>query len=159
MPRANRGRRTTARPRNNSAGENRQATGGQSTDVTSTEIPKQDWGRFLDDFSRRHQGWLVKIEGELTDRGEASPQDLPLEAVTRQLDGQQDALAVVMRQEGRPQAHLIHSVGAPSALQVEEHDSGAEKRLLVRSAKGRTTVVRLHRAILPPVREDVKRES
>jgi hypothetical protein len=116
----------------------------------TAEIPKQDWARFLEDFSRRHQGWLVRIDDELPDK-KTSPEGLPLEAVIRQLDGEADTLSVVVRQEGRPQGHLLHTISAPAALQIEDRESGQEKRLLVRSAEDRRTVVSLRRVVLPPV--------
>ena len=30
--------------------------------MKTREIPKEEWGGFFDNFSRRHEGWLVTLE-------------------------------------------------------------------------------------------------
>jgi hypothetical protein len=30
--------------------------------MSALEIPRENWGKFLDTFSRQHHGWFIQLE-------------------------------------------------------------------------------------------------
>jgi hypothetical protein len=119
--------------------------------TASTEIPTQEWSHFLEEFSRRHQGWLVYLEGEGTDM---PPQvgtlaDPQLDAITAQLSGKDPAISVVVRNKRIPPGHTVYSIPTASMLRVEEDGNGTEKRLIIES-QDRRWCVRLRQVVGSP---------
>jgi hypothetical protein len=116
--------------------------------VAAVEIAKKDWDRFLEEFSHRHQGWLVEVQpvpsGEMQNL-----QALPLEAMSRHVNGEEEAFVIFVQNQDLPHGHLVRSIPEPSRLEVEDRGGGDEKTLRVTSANG-STVVRLQRVIRPP---------
>ena len=57
------------------------------------EIPRGEWVKYLDGFSRRHEGWLVTVEVLGAEIGaQVEAQELPLEGITAELKaGGEDA--------------------------------------------------------------------
>jgi hypothetical protein len=119
--------------------------------TASTEIPAQEWSRFLEEFSRRHQGWLVYVEGDGTDLPPevGTLKDPQLEAITAQLSGKDSAISVVVRTKRVPPGHTLYSIPSPSSLRVEEHGNGTEKRLIIGSQDHRRCI-RLRQVVRPP---------
>jgi hypothetical protein len=119
------------------------------------DIPKEQWSQFLEEFGRRHHGWLVQIEGAHTDAAMRSGGwPAPLAAITVQLAGQEPAITIVARQDRVPPGATLYSIPKPCDLRVEEDDGGREKRLVITREDGRTSIVRLHQVIEPPAWKD-----
>jgi hypothetical protein len=112
--------------------------------TASTEIPTQEWSHFLEEFSRRHQGWLVDLEGD----GTETLADHELEAITAQLSGKEPAFSVVVRNRRLPPGHSIYSIPTASMLRVED-GNGTEKRLIIESPD-RRWCIRLRQVVRPP---------
>lgn len=109
--------------------------------TVKTEIPHREWSVFLENFSREHQGWLVRIEP----RGAGSSNTaqfngLPLEALTIQLDGDEETVSVMVRNDKTAHRHTLHTIAHPKRIQVEEPAGTNDKRVHVDSREARTVV-------------------
>ncbi|MGE0081501.1 MAG: DUF5335 family protein [Thiohalomonadaceae bacterium] len=119
-----------------------------------TEIRRTAWRPFLDEFSRRHHGWLVTlgvIDTELLRRSMEAEAHLVVEnAVFEGMDLEQRAegeqIAVVL---GREHTLSRHAVRAPRRMFVERDGELEEEGLRVDATDGSTLLMRF-RAAAPP---------
>lgn len=113
------------------------------------EIPRGEWVKYLDGFSRRHEGWLVTVEVLGAEIGaQVGAQELPLEGVTAELKaGGEDVITIMLG--GGAQEHVTHSILQPTHVRIEQAESGADMALQIESGSGVTTLVRFRSAILP----------
>lgn len=119
-----------------------------------TEIRRPSWRTFLEQFSRRHHGWLVTlgvIDTEVLRRTVEAEAHLVAEnAVFEGMDledraeGQQ--LAVLL---GLEHALTRHAVRAPRRMFVETDGEGEEEGLRIDATDGSTLLMRF-RAVAPP---------
>ena len=105
------------------------------------EIARADWPRFLDGFSRSHEGWLVTVE---TAEAGIAAHDLPLEGISTDRGG-----AIVIDVGGRPDRHLTHTIDRPSRLVVEESSDGVERGLRIEGEAGAPTRVTFRSVVRP----------
>ena len=118
------------------------------------EIPRDEWAEYLDTFCRQHEGWLVRLEvlgAEVGARVEAK--ELPLQGVTAELKGGEDAITITVGREGPER--VTHTVTRPAHVRVEQSEDGADMTLQIESADGLTTLVRLRSAVLPEMVDGV----
>jgi hypothetical protein len=111
------------------------------------EIPRKKWPRYFDDFSRRHDGWLVDVQELMGDRGaQREATALPFRGATAVLDPR-PGLTIEL---GRGAAdHVEHRIDAPERVWVESLAGGAEAALEIESAGGRKTVIAFRSPQLP----------
>jgi hypothetical protein len=115
-----------------------------------TEIPRKQWSKFLEEFTKDHQGWLTTVEKHGADSGALTEAvELPLEGIMLNLKGRQEALSLVVGKKDLPHGHLLHSIETVSEIKLEESSPDADKALHVRSTDGRTTIVRFRRVVTP----------
>ncbi|HWC65392.1 MAG TPA: DUF5335 family protein [Thermoanaerobaculia bacterium] len=103
------------------------------------EIPRKRWPRYFDEFSRRHDGWLVDVQELMGERGaQREATALPFRGATAVLDPR----PAVTIELGRDAAdHVEHRIEAPQRVWVESLAGGAEAALEIESARGRKTVI------------------
>lgn len=114
---------------------------------SNIEIPAEDWGAFLDAFSRQHEGWLVSIEI-------SSPAAAQIEAKGRRLRG-----ISIDHMGGRRSAYietgdeqgslLTHAVNRVVGVVFLRSKSGAHRGIEIFSADGTSTRVMFRSAVLP----------
>ncbi len=111
------------------------------------EIPRHDWTAFLQNFSRKHCGWLVRME---TCRAlfsvDVHARDIALASITVE-PKRPDGTEIVIMLSGA--GGLTHSVERPAAIELEENDEGADEALAIHSDDGSRTVLRLGASPLP----------
>lgn len=119
--------------------------------MTESPIPEHQWQDFCEDFSRRHQGWLVgmrQLDTRLLEQG-ASPGHPPLQLYTghRPLqeirEGRNRDLAEIMMTVGGGAAetsYLIEDVVALYNRHTDHHDQG----LRIDSGDGTSTLMYFH---------------
>jgi hypothetical protein len=106
------------------------------------EIPCKEWRRFFQDFSRRHQGWLVRIAARGADAGILdNTQELPLIDVVLHLDGPEQTVSIAVWKELFPRGQFIHCVASPMRVRLEETGENQDTKLHIASASDVTTVV------------------
>jgi hypothetical protein len=114
------------------------------------EIPNRDWGNFLNNLSRRHEGEDVTIEVQGSDIGaQTESRGARLIGITFDpKDSIGEEIDVMVR--CNDQTHLMHAVSHPSHVRIAQSDSGADAALQLEDQDGRTTLVRF---LAPPAAE------
>ena len=113
--------------------------------MQTRQIPKTEWPLFLENFSRRHEGWLVKLEilnPEIGAQVEAT--GLVLEGLT----GERGNTITIMA-GNTPDDHLTHSISHPTEVSLERTDGGADAALSIKSVDGTTALLSFRSAVLP----------
>lgn len=117
--------------------------------MKTREIPKNEWPKFFDDFSRKHEGGLVTLEVFGTEFGaQVQERELTFEGIVDEWDEIQGNRIVIMVGE-RPDDHLTHSIARPAQVSLEETDEGAGAVLAIKSADGVMALMRFRSPMLP----------
>jgi uncharacterized protein DUF5335 len=111
--------------------------------MQTREIPRDQWLRTLDEFSKKHQGWIVTVEvfgPTLGDQEEAS--GLPLVGISADVKDHQSTVEVIV---GRgTEAHLTRIINRPKRILFEQPDVPAlpgHEAVAVEDDEGTTTLV------------------
>ena len=122
------------------------------------EIPRGEWVKFLDSFSRQHEGWLVTVEVLGAEIGaQVEAQELPLEGVTAELKGgDEDAITIILG--GGSRERVTHNISQPTHVRIEQTVSGADMTLQIESGGGVTTLLRFRSAMLPEMVDNIVSE-
>lgn len=108
--------------------------------MPTQEVPHYEWARFFDEFSRRHQAWLVTIE--LTGQNlehHVQVRDLPFEGITVEPNEiGEDEITIIAG--ARPEAHITHTVRLPRRVRVTQDDQGADEAVEIESFGGNVLV-------------------
>ena len=128
-----------------------------------TDIPRQQWGLFCDQFSRQHRGWIVNLgsvdsgvfdsdpeSAEPHIRPMASP--MPLETLLVAHRG--DELQLLVTAGERPE-HVTHVVRRPEQLRFEQTDEGEHRGLTIATASGETILLRFRVPARPEVLDGI----
>ncbi len=112
--------------------------------MSTSEIPRDEWVAWLDDFTRRHAGWIVDLEVLGANLGEQFESTmLPLVAVAADVRARVPSIEIALG--GRPDAHLTRIIAQASRVWLSQPGEATLEALAVESADGTTTVVRFHR--------------
>lgn len=113
-------------------------------DVTTREIPPESWIDFFDEFSRRHQGWLVDVEilGPLGAQYEA--EQVPLQGISADHANKDISISLALPTNKIVEHFVLH----PAKVRVEEQ-GGAEGAIQIESSEGQTTLVSFRSAVPP----------
>ena len=109
--------------------------------MRTVEVPRKDWARTLDEFSARHQGWLVSLDVLGPTLG-VQPQirELPLRGVTAESGPRGSAITIsAARFDGEQITHLIPSA---THVRIERTNEGADVALEVESDEGLAAILR-----------------
>ena len=117
------------------------------TEIVTREIPPGEWKEFFDEFTRRHEGWLVTVEnfGDLGAQVEAH--DRPLKGIVA--ERREGSSEIEILTGDSPDETLTHVVAHPTRVQVEETAQGAESALEIQSRDEGTTLVSFRAKALP----------
>lgn len=117
------------------------------TEMVTREIPPGEWKEFFDEFTRRHEGWLVTVEnfGDLGAQVEAH--DRPLKGIFAELRAGSSEIEILTGDA--PDETLTHVVAHPTRVSVEETPEGAESALEIQSRDEGTTLIRFRATALP----------
>ena len=119
--------------------------------MKTKEIPKNEWPKFLDNFSRQHKGWLVTLEIFGTDFGaQVQEHELAFEGIVDEVDETHGNQIVIMVGE-TPDDHITHSIARPIQVSLEQTDEGAHAVLAIKSADGVMALMRFRSQMLPEI--------
>jgi hypothetical protein len=108
--------------------------------VNGREIPRDEWLRFLDDFSKQHEGWIVNWEILGTDLGvQEKTHRLPLVGVSADVKGREPRIDVITG--GRLDAHMTQIIYKPKRVWFKQSDQPGHEALEIESADGRVTLI------------------
>jgi hypothetical protein len=107
--------------------------------MSTQKIPREEWVKFFDDFSKKHLGWItsVKLMGpQIGDQEEAS--GLPLVGISADLKDSEHRIEIGVG--GRPDSDFTHIINSPKAVELRPAVGGLEA-LEVTSSDGTITLV------------------
>ena len=105
--------------------------------MQTKQIPKSEWPAFLNNFSSRHQGWLVNLEIIGSDIGaQVEGTNLVLEGLS---DEKGDTITIMAG--ARPDNHVTHSISRPTELSVEKTETGDDVALSIKGGDGTRTLL------------------
>src|SRR5919202_6292676 len=102
--------------------------------MQTEEIPREEWTKFFDAFSRQHEGWLATVEVLGTDLGaQEEARELPLVGVTADLKGTgKDSISIIVGES--TDDHITHTIAEPTHVRLEKTETGADEALEIESA-------------------------
>jgi uncharacterized protein DUF5335 len=111
-----------------------------STNMQAREIPREEWIRFFDDFSKRHEGWIVTLEVIGSDIGDQEmAAGLPLVGISADLKGRENRIEIIIG--GRPDADVTRIINTPKRVWHKPPKGVADACVEVESEDGVTTLV------------------
>jgi len=114
--------------------------------MQTKEIQPNEWPKFFDNFSRKHEGEILNIEILGRDIGaQLEEKGLALEGITAEAAGNR----IVIMAGGRPDDHVTHAVDYPTEVNIERTEEGDDAALAINSADGTTTLLRFCLRPLP----------
>jgi len=117
--------------------------------MPTQEIPRDEWAKFLEGYSRQHEGWLATLEifgPEIGAQQEAL--DLPLEGITAaSKDGNPSTVSISIVLGRNPDDHVTHTITDPTRLWLEQTSQGANAALEIESAGEVKTLLRFRSAL------------
>ena len=110
-------------------------------------VPRAEWFRFFEEFSRRYDGWLVTVRVLHPSLGsQVEARDLPLEGVVSPADA---SGPISVHLGGSAQSNVEHEIRSPRQVWIEISDAGIEEALGVLSEDGTKTIVEFRSPSLP----------
>ena len=117
--------------------------------MITQQIPKDEWPTFFDNFSRKHEGWLVNLQILGPDVGaQMQEEELALEGITDEWDEVEGNTILIMT-GSRPDDHITHSISRPTEVSLEQTDEGADVALAIKAADGNTALLQFCVATRP----------
>jgi len=102
-------------------------------------VPHNEWGEFLQSFTRRHHGWLVSIETHDLETGETvASRFLRLDSVELDLEDKNNPRINVVVRDG--QKEIKHILFRPSDVMQQVSKDGNDAGLRIVSINTVTTV-------------------
>ncbi len=114
--------------------------------MQTKEIQQNEWAKFFDNFSRKHEGEILTIEILGSDIGaQMEEKGLALEGITAEATSN----TIVIMAGGRRADHVTHPVNRPTGVSIERTDEGDDAAVAIRAADGTTTLLRFTLRPLP----------
>ena len=117
--------------------------------MKTKEIPKNEWPKFFDNFSRKHEGWSVTLEIFGTELGaQIQERELALAGIVDEWNEIHGDRIVIMVGE-KPDDHITHIIGHPTQVSLEHTEGDADVALAIKSADGVTALLRFLSPMFP----------
>jgi hypothetical protein len=105
----------------------------------NSQVPREQWPRFFDEFARDNEGRLVQLESFGGPLGEEPiGRSLPLLSINYDPRGKGD---VVLISTGKKEVEYEHAIDSPQEIWVEQDQEGRGKALEIIGTNGDHTVV------------------
>jgi Family of unknown function (DUF5335) len=108
--------------------------------MLTREIPREEWIKFFDNFSKQHEGWIITLEvlgADIGDQEEAS--GLPLVGISADLKDRENRIEILVG--GRPGAHLTRIIGSPKRVWLKQPEEVGHETVEVESEDGTKTLL------------------
>ncbi|HYZ86452.1 MAG TPA: DUF5335 family protein [Bryobacteraceae bacterium] len=107
--------------------------------MANQEIPREQWRPVLDNFSKRHQGWITTVEvvGDIGDQHEADGR--PLLGISADTKDRENYIEVMVGD--RPDEHVTHIINSPKRLWLKPAGVLPHEAIEVESEDGTMTLV------------------
>jgi hypothetical protein len=108
--------------------------------MEAREIPREEWIRFFDDFSKQHENWIVNWEVLGDDIGDQEKTNrLPLVGISADSKGRTSRIDVIVG--GRLEAHVTQIIEKPTHVRFREPDRPGHEAIEVEADDGRVTLL------------------
>ena len=115
------------------------------TATRTREIRREDWSHFFDEFSRRHDGWLVTselLDPKLGDQVEVENQ--AFRGIVAEV--RRDPRVIEIFTENREKESTTNVIEEPSRVWIDESGDDADAALEIEAKDGTKTLLRLRSA-------------
>ena len=112
--------------------------------MQTREIPREQWVKFFDDFSKNHEGWIVTLEvvgSDIGDQEEAS--GLPLVGISADAKARENRIDLMVG--GKPDVDVERFIDTPKRVWVKESGIPGDEVIEVESQDGTKTLLNFHR--------------
>ena len=112
--------------------------------MQTRDIPREQWIRFFDDFSKNHEGWIVTLEvlgADIGDQEEAN--NLPLVGISADVKARENRVEIIVG--GRPDVDLTRFIERPKHVWVKEPRLPGDEAMEIESEDGIKTILNFHR--------------
>ncbi len=110
--------------------------------MSKHEINHSEWSRFLDEFSRQHEGWLAELKVQRPDVGDKiEAENLPFHGITYDVKGSSRNNVSIFLGEGMLRDET-HNIANPTHIRFEQSEEGTAQALEVESEDGAKAIVR-----------------
>lgn len=127
--------------------------------MKTKKIPKSEWPKFFDSFSRQHEGWLSTLEIFSPDIGaQVEERELAFEGIVDEWD---EALGnqISIMTGANPDDHITHTIARPTNVSLEQTDEGADVALAITSEAGAVALLRFRSPMLPEMVDGLAQPS
>lgn len=108
--------------------------------MLTREIPRTEWIKFFDEFSKQHQGWVVTVEVISPEFGDQEEADrLPLVGISADVKDGENRIEIMVG--GRPEAHLTRIIDGPKRVWVKQAEEEAHEAVEVEAEDGTKTIL------------------
>lgn len=107
--------------------------------MSTREVMREEWGRFFDEFSGMHQGWLASVEVFGDEPGSRQEvHNLPLEGISADFEGGTTQITIAFG--GSLDLHVAHTVSSPTHVWFKHGEEAPEDMLELETRYGVTLV-------------------
>lgn len=104
------------------------------------EIPRKEWTKFFDAFSKQHEGWIASLEVLASDIGDQEQTTrLPLVGITAELKNRRNCIEVIIGT--KLEAHLTHMIDTPKYVWLEQAGIETQETIAVEAEDGTRTLI------------------
>jgi hypothetical protein len=112
--------------------------------MQTRDIPREQWIRFFDDFSKNHDGWIVTMEVLGADIGaQEEANNLPLVGISADVKARENRVEIIVG--GRPDVGLTRFIERPKHIWVKEPRLPGDETMEIESEDGIKTILNFHR--------------
>jgi hypothetical protein len=112
--------------------------------MQTRDIPREQWIRFFDDFSKNHEGWIVTLEvlgADIGDQEEVN--NLPLVGISADVKARENRVEIIVG--GRPDVDVTRFIERPKHIWVKEPGAPGDEAMEIESEDGIKTILNFHR--------------
>jgi len=115
--------------------------------MATRDIPREQWIRYFDDFSNKHEGWIVTLEVIGSDIGDQEEtKGLPMVGISADVKDRENRIEIIVG--GRQDANVTRIINNPKRVWVKESKIPGDEAIEVESGDGTRSVLTFHH-ILP----------
>src|SRR5262245_7072565 len=119
--------------------------------MITREIPREEWIRFFNDFSKKHEGWVINLEVVGSDIGDQVEAELhPLLGITADVKGGENRIEIIVG--GRPDDDLNRIIEKPQRVWYRHIEGEARDAIDIESEDGTKTLLQFR--YIPPAKTE-----
>jgi len=112
--------------------------------MNTRDIPREQWIRFFDDFSKSHEGWIVTLEVLGSGIGDQEVvNNLPLVGISADVKAGENRIDIIVG--GRPDADVTRFIESPKHIWIKEPRLPGDEAIEIESEDGIKTILNFHR--------------